>query len=260
MTTHIITEHFNSPAWVPLQARQFERHVRGEYRTYTCLEGIEDRSYGRYFTRVVEGRGGHAGKMNYLARVALEDASDDDLIMFIDGDAFPVTNLSDKVDGWLSEAPLAAIRRDENLGDPQPHPCFCVTTARFWKSLRGEWSGGYAWQARDGTLRTDVGANLLYGLKAAEVSWKPLLRTNQHDLHPVFFGVYAHTVYHHGRGFRRGLSRQDSVRAPRKGGLRYRLWRRRRAAELDDVSEQVFDRLSRDCDSLQWLGEPGPAR
>jgi hypothetical protein len=265
-TTHIISEHHRSARWIPLQLQQLERHLSGTYRTYTCLEGV-DPSFGAGFTRVVPARGSHAGKLNHLARIVLDEADDDDPIVFLDGDAFPVRNLTERIEGWLSEHPLTAVRRDENLGDLQPHPCFCVTTVGLWRSLRGDWTAGHTWVASDGKPRTDVGGNLLYALDHANIAWRPLLRTNHHDLHPVFFGVYDHAVYHHGSGFRQGLSSAVKARSPRSrndgqaGGimrrLQHRQWVRREHAHMDVISDQVFRRLSTSCDDLSWLGEPG---
>jgi hypothetical protein len=43
---------------------------------------------------------------------------------------------------------------------------------------------------------------VLQGLEAAGVPWCPLTRSNTHDLHPLWFGVYGHYIYHHGAGSR----------------------------------------------------------
>ena len=65
--------------------------------------------------------------------------------MFIDGDAFPIVDPMPVIEEGLAKAPLVAARRAENGNDPQPHPCFCVTTVGTWHSLPGDWSGGYTW-------------------------------------------------------------------------------------------------------------------
>jgi hypothetical protein len=43
---------------------------------------------------------------------------------------------------------------------------------------------------------------VLDGLETAGVAWHPLTRSNTHDLHPLWFGVYGHYIYHHGAGSR----------------------------------------------------------
>jgi hypothetical protein len=56
---------------------------------------------------------------------------------------------------------------------------------------------------------TDVGGNLLHRLRDLGVDWLPLLRTNTTNLHPLWYGVYDHRVYHHGAGFRNQVARID---------------------------------------------------
>jgi hypothetical protein len=105
---------------------------------------------------------------------------------------------------------LAAVRRDENLGDPQPHPCFSFTTCGFWREIQGDWSKGGTWTNSLGNIVTDPGGNLLHILADRNVDWLPLLRTNTNDEHhPLWFAVYGHRIYHHGAGFRERYSRLD---------------------------------------------------
>src|SRR3954447_26684235 len=152
----IATVHFESPRWIPIQARELRRHLSIPFRTWTSLEGI-DPSYGRYFDHVIAQRGPHADKLNHLAIEIAHDAADGDLLMFLDGDAFPIADLGPVIEAGLRDAPLMAVRRTENGNDPQPHPCFCVTSVGTWKALRGDWTKGYMWDGLDGEPTTDVG-------------------------------------------------------------------------------------------------------
>jgi hypothetical protein len=206
---HVATVHYRSPRWIEIQTSHLLRYLPIPYQTWTSLEGI-DNSYAASFDRVLEQRGPHAGKLNHLAMEICDVAADDDLIMFLDGDAFPIADPMPVVMDALEKAPLVAVRRAENLDDPQPHPCFCVTTVGAWRSLRGDWSPGPVWPGVQGRRVTDVGANLLRALELSETPWVQLLRTNGSKLHPVFFAVYGEIVYHHGAGFRgEALSRAD---------------------------------------------------
>jgi hypothetical protein len=94
-----------------------------------------------------------------------------------------------------------AVRRDENLGDCQPHPLFCATTVGFWKDIEGDWRAGGAWINSAGREVADVGGNLMVKLRERGIEWLPLLRTNTSNPHPVWFGIYDHRIYHHGAGF-----------------------------------------------------------
>jgi hypothetical protein len=198
---YVATVHYKSPRWIDIQASYLRRHLAIPFETWTSLEGI-DSSYASKFDRVLEQRGQHAGKLNHLALEISHTASDDDLIMFLDGDAFPIADPMPLITESLDVAPLVAIRRAENVNEPQPHPSFCVTTVATWRSLPGDWSVGPVWPAVKGRLVSDVGANLLRALQLSETPWVPILRTNGARLHPLFFGVYGDIVYHHGAGFR----------------------------------------------------------
>lgn len=262
---HVLTVHFASPRWIEIQTRHLREHIGVPFQTWTSLEKI-DGSWASSFDHVVEQRGRHPGKLNHLALEVAQEAAADDLLMFLDGDAFPVADPMPLIEDGLSRAPLVAVRRAENVGDPQPHPCFCVTTVGTWRELRGDWSGGYTWPGHRGKLVTDVGGNLLRALELAEMPWVQVLRSNGTELDPVFFGIYGEVVYHHGAGFRPGeLSRAYLDRAPapiRTGMLpsplrrrinmqRRRRWERATQRRYLARSEQIHAALSRGGD--EWL-------
>src|SRR5438552_3959048 len=131
-------------------------------------------------------------------------ASPDDLLMFIDGDAFLIADPMPTIREGFEKAPLIAVRRAENFNEPQPHPCFCVTTVRTWNELPGDWTSGYTWPGPTGRRGGDVGGNLLRRLELTGTPWVELLRTNRVNLDPLYYAVYGGIVYHHGAGFRTG--------------------------------------------------------
>jgi hypothetical protein len=214
---HVATVHWRDPRWIPVQRRYLERHLDGPFRVYADLEEIEP-AYAAGFDHVQNLAAGrsfengivaHTEKLNALAATILESASDDDLLLFLDGDAFPVAPVVPAVEDILAKSSLVAVRRDENLGDPQPHPSFCVTRVGFWREVGGDWSYGHTWRNSLGNEVTDAGGNLLGTLTRRGDSWQPLLRTNRRNLHSLWFGVYGDLAYHHGAGFRGGLCRRD---------------------------------------------------
>jgi hypothetical protein len=238
---HVITVHYRSPAWIEIQTRYLREHIKVPYLTWTSLERIEP-TYAAHFDRVFEQRGRHPGKLNHLAIEVSHEAPDDDLLMFLDGDAFPIADPMPLIDDALGRAPLLAVRRVENVNDPQPHPCFCVTTVGTWRSLPGDWSGGYTWTGEKGKRVTDVGGNLLRALELSQTPWVEVLRSNRQNPDPLFFAVYGDTVYHHGAGFRDGeLSRAHLQMAPQarphpqlpllRSMHRHVNWRRRQSWE-----------------------------
>jgi hypothetical protein len=189
--------------------------------------------------------------------------------MFLDGDAFPIADPMPLIERGLAGAPLTAVRRSENADEPQPHPCFCVTTVGMWRSLPGDWTAGHTWTGPYGKPNSDVGGNLLRRLEATGTPWTPILRTNRVDLDPLYFAVYGGAVYHHGAGFRPGeLSPAHRAKSPRPlpvpraaplraarnvlNGLRWRRWERSLTRAQLRESERFYKRIAAGGD---WLGE-----
>jgi hypothetical protein len=152
----------------------------------------------------------HATKLNILADMVLLFAEDEDVLMFLDGDAFPINDIDDSLILRMMKHKLAAVQRIENNGDIQPHPSFCVTTVGFWKEIKGTWHRGFRWKDNQGDMVTDIGGNLLKILQDNKVDWYKMLRCNAKNLHPLAFGIYDHLVYHHGFGFRKGLGGREA--------------------------------------------------
>lgn len=263
---YIATAHYSSPRWTEIQSTHLREHISVPFQTWASLELI-DPAEGRHFDRVVEQLGSHAGKLNHLAMEICEQAEDDDLLMFLDGDAFPIADPMELIADGLSRAPLIAVRRAENVNQPQPHPCFCVTTVGTWRSLPGDWSAGPIWPGGQGWEVTDVGSLLMRKLEVEGMPWVELLRSNRVDLDPLYFAVYGDVIYHHGAGFRTGeLSGAHSdngpkpVRLPGVGPLnrlinrqRWVSWERGMEKHHVEQSEMVFQQISRG--GTQWLSE-----
>ena len=197
MVIHVATAHHHSSDWIPLQRQYLDRHLAEPYLLYGSLEGVPE-EFERYFDVVVPSMGDHAGKLNLMGHRIARDADSDDLIMFLDGDAFPVADVLSAVRPLLATSALVAVQRLENHGDSQPHPCFCVVPVHVWRDLPGDWTSGHCF--REG--RTDVGGNLQWLLDDRALSWSPLLRTHSLAQHDLLFAVYGGLVYHHGAGFR----------------------------------------------------------
>lgn len=199
---NVMTVHWRSAKWIDVQLDYLQRHMGVPYRVWAVLNDIDEPGVGDRFHFVQDLQGSHAEKLNELARLVIAQSDPSDVLLFLDGDAFPIAPLHPWIADVLGSYRLAAVRRDENLGDRQPHPCFCVTTAGFWQELGGDWRPGGTWLDSMGEERTDVGGRLLHLLEEAGTAWLPLVRTNTYNRHPVWFGVYDHRIYHHGAGFR----------------------------------------------------------
>lgn len=247
---YFATVHYMDDRWVDVQLRHLSRHVSDPYAVYACLTGPRVvRQADRFdFWHKRRGWHDHGEQLTFLAEKIASDAAADDVLAFIDGDAFPIAPLGVALHELLDESPLVAIRRDEN-GDTFPHPSFCATTVGFWRELGADW--------RDDLRATgvDVGGRLDRRLAERGVRWKPLLRMNRRDLHPVLFGVYGDRargplVYHHGAGFRANqpVTRVDMRWAAAnraaddpEGSMKDVLARRRE--ENAELAGEVYDRI-----------------
>lgn len=248
---HVLTVHWEDDRWVDVQLRYLKAHVREPYRVYAFLNGQPEAHKEKYFYSSVEPIREHPEKLNLLGDVVTSsDASDDDWIVFIDGDAFPIGDVVSFARKKLEKVPLVAIQRKENDGDIQPHPSFCLTTVGLWRSLGSDWSDTIGWQNDRGETVHDVGGNLLAALRDAGIAWHPMLRSNRLDLHPVFFGVYDDLIYHHGAGFRSAWTRADAGKLKpaggRVGGLLRRLKGSRAQAANQKLSDDVFRSIVED--------------
>jgi hypothetical protein len=264
---YVATVHYKSPRWVEIQTSHLRRHIPVEFEVWSSLQDIDPR-YGAHFDRIVDQRGSHAGKLNHLATEIAEEAADSDLLMFLDGDAFPVADPMPLISEGLREAPLMAVRRAENGDEPQPHPCFCVTTVGTWRRLPGDWTAGATWLGVGGNRTSDVGGNLLRRLELTGTPWTEVLRSSGSRVDPLYFGVYGGAIYHHGAGFRTGeLSPAHRRLAPARLSLpdapllrpatralnraRWIWWERRTERRLVRESERIFDEIQRG--GADWL-------
>jgi hypothetical protein len=264
---YVATVHYRSPRWIEIQTRYLRESIGVPFEIWSSLEGI-DPSYARHFDHVLEQRGSHAGKLNHMANEISQVASEDDLLMFLDGDAFPFADPMPLIEDALARAALVAVRREENVHEPQPHPCFCVTTVRTWRSLPGDWTAGPTWPGARGAPTTDVGGNLLRRLQLTGTPWVEVLRSNRRDLDPLYFAVYGDVVYHHGAGFRVGeLSPAHRRHAPHPlspannpvlealrrlaNGVRWRRWEWATRRHQVRQSELVYARIQ--AGGREWL-------
>jgi hypothetical protein len=230
------------------------RFAPGDTQVWASLDEMDgDHTAGIDHPTTLDGS--HSEKLNELARRICETAPADDHLLFLDGDAFPIAPLAPSL---ASPDELVAVRRDENRGDRQPHPCFTVTTVGFWTEIGGDWSLGYVSDA--GAI--DIGGRLLRALDDGGRAWRPLTRRNTVDLHPLWFGVYGDdelgpVVYHHGAGFRPRVDRADRAPKPARiaasvpvlgraeRSLRWRLRQRR-------IEGRTYQRPAEAQDAAVW--------
>lgn len=266
---HVVTVHWRNTDWINPQLVNIRRHLPADTRVYAALNGI-DEEYWSEFAYAADMPGTHPEKLNALAQIVSRDADPDDFIVFIDGDAFPIAPVTPEL---LGGTPLVAVRRDENLGDPQPHPCFSVTRVGFWNDIGGDWCAGYTWTNALGYRTSDTGGNLLGIVREKNIPWRPLLRSNTDSVHPIWFGIYGDVVYHHGAGYRGRVARSTlplrHARVPSWIPVLRRIDKqmatkaamKRRGSQPDDtaalnaISKEVLTAIQADRDVREVLAE-----
>jgi hypothetical protein len=140
---HVMTVHYRSERWISIQLRYLHRNLPAPFKLHAFLVDVPAQ-WRAEFDVVREddlGRGepsNHAVKLNALADDVCRSAPDDDILIFIDGDAFPIPDPLPLVRAKLPTHGLIAVKRTDNLGDVQPHPLFCATTAGLWRRLPGD--------------------------------------------------------------------------------------------------------------------------
>jgi len=211
---NIVTVHWKDDRWIDIQLDYMRRNIDEPFRVFAFLNFVPDRHRCKFYYCSTEKIESHAVKLNLLAdMVALHSSDQNDWLMFLDGDAFPIRNVVPYGREKLRRFPLTAIQRRENVGDVQPHPSFCLTTVGFWKEIGGDWNEGFEWRDTTAQMVTDVGGNLLQILNEKQIEWHRMLRSNRSNWHPLWFGIYDHLIYHHGAGFRRPIARIDELHA-----------------------------------------------
>jgi len=250
---YVCTVHHETEKWIAPQTRFLHKYLKSPSRVLACVPQVQARPQFHVeivFEPASRASQNHADKLNHLAGIAIAEGASDDVLVFLDGDAFPIAPLDSFLERQLAEFPLVAVQRLENDGDKQPHPSFAATTVGFWRDIAGDWSPGHCWLDSFGNSVTDTGGNLLARLDRDKIPWHPMRRTNRRNLHELWFGIYDDLVYHHGAGYRAPVSRFDENRKPGQG----------RFEGSDDYHDnrrlhsEVFDLLVKDDDFHRNLG------
>ena len=222
---HVITIHHHCERWIKLQHRYLNKHVQ-DCKVWAYIDRIPEwQKHQESFhfakpsgkldlercTPGHEGSRNHWTKLNKLTSLVIEDSDtkEDDILVWLDSDAFPLVPLNPFIEAKLEKFPFVAVQRPENLGDKYPHPSFACSTVKFWKEHSLTWSGDPV--NRKGG-RHDTGGKLLIYFLEHDIEWYRLRRTASLTKHPVWFTIYDNLIYHHGAG-----SRGRGCRAGNKG-------------------------------------------
>lgn len=235
---HIATVHWQTDKWIDIQLKYLKKYIKQEFRVYAFLNRIDKSHYSKFYYVIDESIRKHAIKLNLLAEIISLQAKPDEILIFLDGDAFPVNPMDDYLNNKLAKFKFIAIQRTENLGDIQPHPSFASCKVKFWNDIHGDWKGGKGWTNNTGRLIKDSGGRLFSILETNKIDWYKLKSIKQLSKYPTFFSIYDNIIYHHVGGFRVGVTREfhnKNRTTPIKRGLLYYL--------LNKIPEDILIRL-----------------
>lgn len=187
--------------WPLLQIQQLRRYTPPGYRVFSFGNELipEHEAFLRSCEEVVFFSSKDHGSFyppwpirNWLSRQAAKEFK---YIIHMDSDAFPVR--SDWLEQYCSQitpkCPVIAIKRIED-GTHFSHTSFLMFSAEGFKKHYFDFS-------QVGVI--DAGAGISQYIEEEGLEWRPLLRSNRHNFHPVISGIYDDTIYHHGAGSRR---------------------------------------------------------
>ena len=185
---HVVTVHL-SDNWIGLQNKYIRQNIP-DVKIYGVLVRMGD-SGGESFDVVIRSddepikkeEHDHVKNANLGLFLVQDEAADDDIIILMDGDAFPIGDIEPLLLKLDQGHDMVAIVRPEN-GENHPHPAFVAAYAKKWKSKL--------------TLEGHMPE-----IKGSDKSWFSLKKTyNKYSFHGVFFSIYGGVIYHHGAGFR----------------------------------------------------------
>jgi len=215
---YVLSAHWKEVDFIKLQHKYIKENIDMPYELWSTMDGFSEAQFEKFKIKfdycekswVRKGMHTmHSAKLNLLADKVCEVANDNDVLLFIDSDAWPIKPLKNYIHSKLKDYDACAVQRLENLGDIQPHPCFAFMTVKIWKQIEGDWKAGYQWTDSRNQKRTDVGGNLLEKFNNNNIKWFKMLRTNILNPHAIFYGIYDDLAYHHGAGSRLKYTKYD---------------------------------------------------
>jgi len=144
----------------------------------------------------------HWTKLNKLTNMVVNDVStnNNDILIWLDCDAFPVTDVNDFIESKLKEYEFFAINRKEMNNSVIPHPSFAGCKVELWKKFNLSWEG--IPYAPCGNETHDTGGKMYEILQKNKIDWYKLNLSHTLTPHQYYFVVYDSLIYHHGAGTR----------------------------------------------------------
>ena len=214
---HIITLHYATQHWFEIQKNHIEKYTtkKEDYivylATYKCdlptnftlppnYKHIRLDDYVQNNNILI--RNVHHEIIEYVYNIfVVKDCKDDDIIVYLDSDAFPCDYWENKIEMYFNEHDIASVYRYEDIGPdldkkyfPCPHLCFFSFIKEKKEKHKFVFDITPPFQCPGTSIRDVAEQNNL--------KIKEMIRTNKFDLNRVMFGVYDDIIYHQSSGSR----------------------------------------------------------
>jgi len=240
---HIATSHWKMSTWIDIQLGYIKEFLPGCKTYLSATQNVIDK-HGSKFTFAADinrresfvydsvaglrGSIDHCERLNGLFDVIELSSNSDDIVLFLDVDAFPIAPCTDKLHELLDSFEFVSICgcRESRL-----NPAFCACRVGSFKQIGASWRiGNYYYRLNDfGANRRvrlcDTGGGTAIEIRRLRKRWLQLHRCNRRNLHPVLFGIYGGLAYHNGMGLRSTKRLIPTTWIPRRN--RYLLKRKR---------------------------------
>ena len=216
---HIITIHYNSEMWVELQLKKIKKYFKNP-KIWTIYNKMEMSEYKKDFYYCETGNVkiekdnidlnsipkrslNHWTKLNYLTNKIVNDShsNDNDILIWMDCDAFPIAYVDDFIFNTLIKYKFFAINRKEVNNSVIPHPSFAGCKLKFWKEQNLSWEGIPF--GTEGSETQDTGGKIYTHLNKNKIEWYKLNLSHTLTPHDYYFSIYDSMIYHHGAGTRK---------------------------------------------------------
>lgn len=283
---HVITHHFAIQAWLEIQKRHLEKYTKNKenvkihvflFKTSLPQDFVVPSNYS-IVSLDEEGiqNAHHIVVETCYDRFVKPQLNDDDIVVYMDSDAFPIDFWDEAVENNLKDHDISAVYRYEDRGllqpdqyYPWPHLCFFA----FRKKARDLY--GFIHEVPDGF--PCPGFTMCDMIREKGIKVKEMLRTNKFNSHNVMFGIYDDIIYHQSSGSRAIVGRPYATpgAAPDNNTMCYEgidFYERREIAEqlpkfieneVNELNLKIFDAVfsqidkDTDCNFLRryYLGK-----
>jgi len=219
---HITSTHYQDPYWIKIQLDSIKKHIKVPYKTYMAhaampemYESFESEVDFLYQHTMKKGSKFHnMDGTRYCVPHIKKNMGPGDIVIKIDSDAFFINDIDEKYVKFVNDNKFIAMKEPLHEADTTlhtPHPAYYAFTSKFLND--GLTDALTKLQPRN----SNWWGGVISWLSHHKIEWKPMTRSNEVNLHPIYFGLYGDLIYHHWAGSRHMITRFDRANATKCG-------------------------------------------